>query len=339
MATIKEVAERAGVSPATVSRALTGSSAVGAEYRDRVVRAAEDLGYRPNRLASNLRRRQTQTIGVVVSDIENPHYTQMVRVVQDAAERRDLRVLLCNTDELATKQRSYLEVLAAERVGGVILVPSDPEGAEIDELLGMGIPVVAFDRVVANPLADAVIADNIEGTRLATEHLLRAGHRQIGFIGGLAGIQTGAERLAGYEAAMRAQGLEPRSSEGDFRITQAMDAADELLDSEKGITGLVVANNLMAIGALRALRARGVRVPGDVALVSIDDPFWAELVEPPLTTLAQPVHRMAESAANLLFERMAGTRTIARCIVFGFELRVRQSCGVAALARPGRAGP
>ncbi|MEW6637580.1 MAG: LacI family DNA-binding transcriptional regulator, partial [Actinomycetota bacterium] len=150
---MKDVADRAGVSPATVSRVLNGAATVRPEYRERVLAAIEELGYRPNRLASNLRRRKAETIGVVVSDIENPHFTQMVRAVEDAAYRRGYRVLLCNTDEEPEKQRSYLEVLADERVLGVILSPSDPRGAEISRLLDLGIPVVTFDRTVEDPRA------------------------------------------------------------------------------------------------------------------------------------------------------------------------------------------
>ena len=188
MTTIKTVAEQAGVSPATVSRVLSGAGHVRPEYRERVLRTVADLDYRPNRLASNLRRRTTETLGVVVSDIENPHFTQMVRAVEDAAYGRGFRVLLCNTDETAEKQRAYLGVLAAERVVGVILAPSDPAGEEIGRLIDLGIPVVAFDRMVDDPRADAVIVDNAEGARRATEHLIRAGHERIGFVSGPAAI-------------------------------------------------------------------------------------------------------------------------------------------------------
>ena len=328
MATIKQVAEQAGVSPATVSRVLTGTPGVGADARARVLRVVADLDYRPNRLASNLRRRTTETLGVVVSDIENPHFTQMVRAVEDAAYGRGFRVLLCNTDETAEKQRAYLEVLAAERVLGVILAPSDPAGEEIGRLLDLGIPVVAFDRVVDDPRADAVIVDNAEGARRATEHLTRAGHERIGFVGGWPDIQTGAERSAGYAAAMRAAALTPRAADGEFRLDRGRLATEELLADCAGLTGLVVANNLMTVGALQAIRGRGLRVPDDLALVALDDPFWAELIEPPLTALAQPVRRMAEAAVRLLFERIEGQRSHARCLVFDFELRVRRSCGV-----------
>lgn len=322
-----EVAERAGVSPATVSRVLNGARSVRPEYRERVLAAVAELDYRPNRLASNLRRRKAGMIGVLVSDIENPHFTRMVRAVEDAAYRRGYRVLLCNTDETPEKQRSYLEVLAAERVLGVLISPSDPYGEEIGALLDLGIPVVAFDRTVADVRADAVVADNVGGARVATEHLIRAGHERIGFVGGSVRIETGAGRLAGYESAMREAGLESHPANGGFRINSGREAVGRLL-AESPLTALVMGNNLTTIGALEALRERGLRVPDDVALVAVDDPFWAGLVEPPLTTLSQPVREMADRSVDLLFERIEGRREEPRRVVFGFELVVRGSCGV-----------
>ena len=338
MTNIKTVADKAGVSPATVSRVLSGAARVQPEYRERVLQAVAELGYRPNRLASNLRRRKAEMIGVVVSDIENPHFTQMVRAVEDVAYQRGFRMLLCNTDETAAKQRSYLEVLAAERVVGIILAPSDPAGDEIGKALDLGIPLVAFDRMVDDQRADAVVIDNAEGARRATEHLIRAGHERIGFVGGPSAILTGAERSAGYEAAMRAAGLPPCLASGDFRIDRGRLATEQLLDGGHDLTALVVANNLMTIGALHALRARGIQMPEDLALVALDDPFWAEFVEPPLTVLAQPVKRMADGAVRLLFERIEGTRTQPRSMVFDFELRVRRSCGVGGTEGDGRHG-
>lgn len=327
---MSEVAERAGVSTATVSRVLASSPVVRPEYRERVLRTVEQLGYRPNRLASNLRRQRAEMIGIVVSDVENPHFTQMVRKVEDAAYRRGWRVLLCNTDEDGGKQRSYLEVLAAERVSGVILSTTNPAGPEIAELSDSGVPLVAFDRTVDDARADAVVSDNVGGTRLATEHLLDAGHARVGFVGGPIETETGADRLRGYESAMEEAGAEPRWADGHYRIDGGSRAAEELLRHDPP-TALVVANNLMTIGVLRALRSRGLRVPQDVALVAIDDPFWAELMDPPLTTLAQPVRRMADSAVEFLFERIRSRRNEARKIVFNFDLRVRGSCGTAGI--------
>ena len=324
---IREVAARAGVSPATVSRILNGSPTVAEEYRRKVAEAVAELGYRPNRIARNLRRQSAEMIGVVISDVENPHFAEMVRAVEDEAYAKGYRLLLCNTDETAEKQGSYLEILAAERVLGVIISPTDPAGPEIAELLDLGTPVVAFDRMVDDDRADSVIADNVDGTRQATRHLIAAGHTEIGFIGGGLGIETGTERLEGYQAAMRDAGLQPLVVSGGFRIEGGHAAAIEVLGRTPPPTALVVANNLMTAGALRAIRGLGVRVPDDVALVAIDDPFWAELVDPPLTTLAQPVRRMANAAMSLLLQRIEGHRERPMKMVFDFELRVRASCG------------
>jgi DNA-binding LacI/PurR family transcriptional regulator len=321
---IKDVAQRAGVSPATVSRVINDSAAVGDPKRELVLAAIEELGYRPNRLASNFRRRQTKMIGVVVSDIENPHFTEMVRAVEDAANLRGHRVLLCNTDEDTAKQRDYLGVLAAERVAGVILSPSDGRAAEIAELLDHGISLVAFDRRVADRRADAVVVHNTAGARAGTEHLLAGRHERVGFVGGPVGVQTADERRAGYEQAMAAVGLAPRIADGRFRTEAGRAAAGELIDG--GASALLVGNNLMTIGALRAVKERGLRIPDDVALVSIDDPPWAELTDPPLTTLAQPVRQMAEAAVGLLLERIDDGRTRRKQCVFELVLRHRGSC-------------
>lgn len=327
MATIKDVAERAGVSPATVSRVLTGNGSVSRPYRERVMHVVAELDYRPNLIASNLRRQKTHKIGVVVPDIENPTFSQAIRVIEEVAYRQGFRVLLCNSEDQPEKQRAYLETLADERVEGIILVPYLSDDAEIGDVIDRGIPLVAFDRPVDDPRADAVIADDLEVGRRATEILIDAGHRRIGFVSGIRAIKPGGDRLAGYEAAMRAHDLEPLVASGEFHVAEARAATKELLDTAGGITGLVIANNLMTIGGWQAIRARGVRVPEELAVVAIGDPWWTELLEPPLTAFAQPVRRMAETAVGLLFERIAGTRTHAKCVVYGFDLRFRRSCG------------
>ena len=324
---MRDVAMRAQVSAATVSRVLNGSDTVGAAARERVRVAVAELGYRPNRLARNLRRQTAEMIGVVVSDIENPHFTEMVRAVEDAAFGRGYRMLLCNTDEQAGKQAAYLDMLAGERVSGVILSPTEPAGAEIGTLLDLGIPVVAFDRHVADARADSVVSDGRGATRTATEHLIAAGQRRIAFIGGRPGLETAEERRAGYESAMRDAGLEPREADGDFRIDGAERATSELLAEDGDVTALVVGNNLMAIGALRALAAHRRRVPEDVAVVALDDPFWAGLVQPPLTVLAQPVRKMTDAAMRMLLDRIGGNAEPPQHQRFPFELEVRGSCG------------
>jgi DNA-binding LacI/PurR family transcriptional regulator len=322
-----DVARRASVSPATVSRVLNGGGSVGAAYRRRVLEAVEELSYRPNRLAQNLRRQRTATIGVVVSDIENPHFSEMVRAVEDRAYRQGYRVLVCNTDESPEKQRAYLQTLVEERVVGVVLTTSDPVGREISELLDRGIPLVAFDREVADARADAVIAENVGAARSAVELLVGGGHRRIAFVSGRKDVETGAERLDGYQLAMRAHGLEPEVVEGRFRTDTARAAVAQLMAETDRPTALIVGNNLMTLGALAAVQDAGITVPHHLALVAFDDPSWAALVDPPLTTLAQPVRRMATEAMELLLERISGARTEPRRTVHPFVLRKRTSCG------------
>jgi LacI family transcriptional regulator len=326
---MSDVARHASVSQATVSRVLNGDESVGSTYRRRVQRSVEELGYRPNRLAQSLRRQRTAAIGVVVSDIENPHFSEMVRAVEDQAYRRGYRVLVCNTDESPAKQASYLEELAEERVVGVVISPSDPNGAEISTLLDADTPVVAFDRRVADPRADAVTVDNLAGARIAVELLASHGHTRITFVSGLRDVESGAERLDGFELSMRAQGLVPHSVQGDFRIDAAHRAVAATLASPERPSALIVANNLMTVGALRAVREAGLRIPEDVALVAFDDPVWAGFIDPPLTTLAQPVRRMATEAMELLLERVTKARHEPRRTLHAVELRVRRSCGTA----------
>ena len=318
---IANVATRARVSPATVSRVLNGDPRVGETYRQRVEQAVRDLDYRPNRVAQSMRKQRSQVIGVVISDIENPHFSEMVRALEDTAYGAGFPVIVCNTDESSEKQRDYLRVLIAERVLGVVIAPSDPEGAEIAELLDDGIPVVAFDREVADPRADAVVADNVAAARMATNLLVEAGHREIAFVGGRPAVETGSERLLGYELAMRAAGLPPRSVDGAFRLETAGAVVRELLTGPSVPTAFVIANNLMTLGALGAMQDAGARA----AVVAFDDPPWAPFISPPLTTLAQPVRRMAEDAMELLLQRVSGERTEPRRIIHRFEPRLRGS--------------
>ncbi|WP_259313750.1 LacI family DNA-binding transcriptional regulator [Capillimicrobium parvum] len=331
------MARLAGVSPATVSRVLNGVPNVREEYRERVMAAVAEVDYRPNRLAQNLRRQKAEVIGVVVSDIENPHFSEAVRAIEDASFRAGYRVMLCNTDETAEKQRAYLQMLADERVLGAIVSPADREGAGIGELLDLGIPIVCFDRTIDDPRVDAVTGDNVEGVRRATEHLLWLGHERIAYLGGRRDVETGAERLEGYLRTMRDAGHVPFAMDGGFRADTASEVTVKLLRQPKRASALLVANNLMTLGALRAVRAAGLRVPEDIALVGVDDPPWASLVDPPLTTVAQPVREMAQTAMSLLLERIRGTRTEVRRVVMPLELRVRDSCGMSLKSDEGTA--
>lgn len=324
---LRDVAARAGVSAATVSRTLNGDSRVDPALQDRVRVAVEELGYRRNMLARNLRRRRLDAVGVIVSDIENPHFSEIVKVIEDEGFRAGYRVVVCGTNESSGKQSAYLRMLADERVAGVIISPSDPNGTEIADLLDAGIPVVAVDREVGDARADAVIADNVRGLVDATELLIRGGHERIAFIGGRRGVETSTERLAGYQQAMRRAGLKSRTVVGEYRIDGGEAAMRRLLESPEPPTAVVVANNLMTLGALRAARDLGVEIPRDLALVGVDDPYWAAVVNPPITSLSQPVTAMAKAAISLLLARLSGDDSPPARSVHSMRLVVRASSG------------
>lgn len=322
------MAELASVSVATVSRVLNGEPNVDAELRERVRAAVAQLGYRPNRLARNLRRQQMEAIGIVVPDIENPHFAETVRVIENTVLPLGYRVLVCNTDEKADRQAASLHMLADERVSGIVLSASDPAGS-LGQLRDLGIPVVAIDRALKDAAIDTVVADNIPAVSDATQRLITAGHRRIAFVGGRTEVETGSERQEGYLAAMSSSGLLPVMADGGFRRDAAQAAVTALLRSENPVTALIGANNLMTLGALTAIRQCGLQVPSDIAVISVDNPPWAELLAPPLTVLAQPIRAMATRAVDLLIRRVRGERFPVVRDVYPLDLIVRRSCGTA----------
>jgi DNA-binding LacI/PurR family transcriptional regulator len=326
--TIKDVADLASVSVATVSRALNGERNVDPELRERVRAAAAHLGYRPNRLARNLRRQQMEAIGIVVPDIENSHFAEMVRVIESTVLPRGYRVLVCNTDEDGDRQAASLRMLVDERVSGIVLSASDPAG-DLSQLHDLDIPVVAIDRALSDADIDTVVTDNFPAISAVTQRLIKAGHRRIAYLGGRTEVETGGERQRGYLAAMDAAGLRPLLVDGVFRRDAAYDAVMTLLSGEDPASALIVANNLMTLGALAAIRTCGARVPDDIAVISVDNAPWTELLTPPLTVLAQPIKAMAAQAGDLLIRRILGEQFPAARHVYPLELIVRGSCGTA----------
>jgi LacI family transcriptional regulator len=323
---IKDVAERASVSVATVSRVLNADPKVDPEYRERVRIAVAELGYRPNRLARNLRRQQMEALGIVVPDIENPHFAEVVRIIEGVALKLGYRVLVCNTDEDAERQAACLRMLADERVSGIVLSPSDPDGS-IDQLRDLGIPVVTIDRALTHAETDLIVADNVPAVRTATNRLIGAGHRRIAFVGGRSDVETGSERQEGYVAAIEAAGLSRILASGGFRRDAAREAVTGLLRAPDPPTALIVANNLMTLGAMQAVRNCGLRVPDDIAIIAVDNPDWAELLDPPLTVLAQPIRAMATQAAELLIRRISGEDFAIVRETYPLDLIIRRSCG------------
>ena len=325
--TIRDVAARAHVSPATVSRVLNGRTDVAVELRDRVLAAVSDLGYRPNGAARSLRTRATTVLGVVISDITNPFFTAMVRGVEDTAQEAGYSVVLANTDEDPAKERRYFEVAAAEQMAGVVLSPASTSHSRIDVLTERGIPTVTIDRRLRGVQVDSVTVNNFRAAAEATAHLIEQGCRRIGVVAGPATTTTGARRLAGYRAALRDAGM-PADPDlvvnADFRIDGGRAATEGLL-RRNGIDGLFVSNNLMTIGALEALGSVGRSVPDDLAVVGFDDIAWATALRPPLTVVTQPTYEIGRRAAELLLARVRGDDSPPQHLVLPATLVVRES--------------
>lgn len=340
MPTIRDVARAAGVSPATVSRALNGSGYVSPETRQRVLDAAARLGFTPSYIARSLVRKATRTLGLLVPDITNPYFPAIARGVEDAAARAGYSVVLCNTDGDPDHEEDYIQFLRERQVDGLVLIASSPRAGEL-VARGDAPPVVFVDRVPPGARADVVVVDNRRGMLEATRHLLALGHRRIGFVAGRVGSGTAEERLAGYLAALGEAGIAPDSryiAPGDFTFQGGYQAARGLLSLPDRPTAVVAANDLMAVGVCRAALEAGLRIPRDLAVVGYDDIPMAELIHPPLTTVAQPTYQMGELAARLLMERLEGRAgPEPRRVVLEARLVVRESCG-AALAAGGRGG-
>ena len=306
MATINDVAARAGVSTATVSRALNGKSTVDPELAARVLAAAEALGYQPNGPARNLRRQAADVLALIISDVENPFFTAIARGVEDVAARAGYSVVLCNADENADKERRYIDVAIQERVAGVIVSPTST-ATNVDLLIARGTPVVAVDRPLPERTSDMVLVDTRLAAREATEHLITMGYQRIACVTGPSGVRTADDRLAGYRDALRTAGLRgsPRLvRRTEFKADGAHRAATDLLDQPEPPDAFLIANSAMAIGVLAALREHDRRPGRDIGVVAFDDVPWAELIDPPLSVVAQPAYEIGTVAAQLLFARI-----------------------------------
>lgn len=319
---IKDVAKAAGVSAATVSRVLSNGP-VSADLREKVEKAVRATGYRPNLSARRLRSQHSRTIGLIVSDIRNPFFTALSRAVEDAAYQAEMRVILCNTDENPAREAMYLRLMQEERITGLIYAPTRA-GSERLPGMAFDFPVVLVDRAGPPGTHDSVVIDNQEASRQLIEHLVAEGR---GHIGGLFGntSSTAIERHRGYVAAMTARGLTP---EARFVAPNAEAGAVEMarwLAQPNPPNAFVTSNGLLLLGAVKAVRALGLDIPGDVALAGFDNDTWTELVGPGLTVVEQPVAEIGRTAMALLFERLELPEMAPRKVMLSGRLVVRGS--------------
>ena len=323
MVKIMDVAKQAGVSTASVSRVISGLPGVSEETRARVNAAVKSLGYRPDLAARRLRSGRTDTLGLIVSDIRNPFFTEISRAVEDVAYQNRMRVLLCNADENPEKEAFYLEMMRDENVSGVILSPTL---SLLEKLRPQDypFPIVLVDRYQRDVDADAVVLDNFDAAYRLTEHLIMQGYRRIVFLYGSVG-STGPQRHQGYLAAMSVAGLAPEAEPLAPRSERAREVAERLLRRNPLPDALVASSGLVLQGIAEAIKAAGVKVPSDTAVAGFDDLPWTSLVTPDITVIRQPTNEIGQTALRLLLERVALPERAVRRVVLRGELLVRGS--------------
>lgn len=328
MANIREVAAKAGVSVTTVSHVVNQTRFVAPDTEMRVRQAMQALNYRPNSLARSLRCGETKTIGLILPDSANPFFAESARLLEEAAFHQSYSLILCNSNGDLEKERRYTDVLLNKQVDGIIFMAAGDDTQSLQELVERQFPVVIVDRILDQMEVDAVITDNHLSGYLATKYLIQNGHNCIGIIRGPSNVTPSAQRVTGYRQALTEANLLIDSNLeaiGDFHSESGYKAASTFLQLNPRPTAIFACNDLMAIGALRAIRETGFSVPEDISLIGYDDIEMAAYIQPALTTIAQPVKQIADTAIRLLLERIEQPKIPPRRIILPNQLVVRQS--------------
>lgn len=326
-ATIVDVAHRAGVSIATVSRVIHDSPLVNTATRQRVEHAVSELNYAPNVVARGLVTRRTQAIGLVITSMADPFFPPIVQGVEETALDHGYSVLLCTSNNNPVRELSVVRLLRERRVDAIIIAASRVGGLYLSHLQEIKAPLVLINNEQSGTYAYSVGTDDVAGGRLATEHLIALGHRTIGYVHGpLAKVST-QDRRRGYELALRAHGLAPDTGltvVGDGQAEGGRLAMEDLLRRSPRPTAVVCFNDLTALGVLYAIRNAGLSVPQDISVIGYDDIALAAYAEPPLTTIAQQSHEMGGLAMRLVLDLLAGKQVTS--VTLPAQLIERQSC-------------
>jgi len=322
MSTIVEVARRAKVSTATVSNVIRQTRVVSAELTERVNAAIIELNYSPNEIARSLKVQQTRMLALMLPDITNPFFPEMIRGAEDAAFARGYFLLTANTDEQPARERRIMAALRSYRVDGILLAPtqtsSDHDTSHIASIVRANIKVVCLDRAVPDVPTDAVLLDNEGGARECVSHLIQQGHRRIAIITGGLHLQTGYERLQGYKRAMQDAGIALDKSlivEGDFRFQSGRLLGKQLLKQRKCPTAIFVCNGLMALGVLQVLDELKICIPRDLALATFDEICQEDGFRHQVTAVLQPSYEMGFRAVGMLMDRIEGRLGKAFCTI------------------------
>ncbi|WP_253776502.1 LacI family DNA-binding transcriptional regulator [Goodfellowiella coeruleoviolacea] len=328
---MRDVAELAGVSITTVSHVVNGTRAVAEATKQRVLDAVEATGYTGNAIARSLATGGTRSLGVAISLVVNPYFAELIQVIEGEAARAGFTLLLVDTHDTPDTTRAAVHMLRSRRVDGLLLTPSPgPLSTALPDLHQLKTPIVLVDRLSGEGVVDQVGPENVGATAALVGHVAARGHRRIALISGAAGLATTAERTQGYRLGLRRAGLAFAPELvvcGESSAEPARAALHRLLDLDQPPTAVVSGNNRMTVGVLRAAGDRGLRIGRDLAVVGYDDVEWAELVDPPLTTIAQPITDIGRTAVRLLLDRITHPDRPARTVRLPGRLVHRRSCG------------
>jgi len=330
--TIKDVAIRAGVSVATVSHVVNQSRFVTEETQKKVKKAVKELNYHPNILAKNLRSKKSNVVGVVICDLENPFFLEVLRGIETSLAEKDYDMLVTNTNYHILKEKKAVEMLYGKQVDGVILVPGSNKGEHVDFLLDLGVPVVVLDKEIEirKQEVDFVLIDNRKGSNEMIRHLVNLGHERIGIIAGPQDTSTGKERLEGCLQAFEELSYPIREEYikiGDFKKLSGEKLTLELLSLKPPPSVIYACNNPMGLGSFEVLKKEGIDIPAEVGLVLFDDLPWFPYINPPLTTVSQPPFVMGKIGGDLLLERLIKRRKKPKKVILEVEIKIRFSGG------------
>lgn len=325
--TIQDVARLAKVAPATVSNVLNGSRPVAEVRKERVLAAVKALGYRPNALAASLRRKETRTIGIVVPDLTNPFFGALVHRIEELAAESDYQILLVSSNEDPKQEAARIRTLLDRRIDGLIVAPARDEVEAVSHPIGALPPTVLVDRGFGLPGFDTIGADNVEAAYRGCKHLLELGHRDIALIAMDPKLANFADRIAGYRKALAEAGVGRRARvvTGGLDVESCRTAIERELRRPQRPTAIFAASYVATLGAIKAIRAVGLDLPGDVSLLGIDDADWMEALHPYISAVAQPVEQMAAEAWRLLNQRLGGGTAKSARIRLPCTLHVRES--------------
>lgn len=327
--TIKDIAKRANVSTATVSRVINNKSeGISPQTREQILAIIKEMNYQPNALARGLITRKTSTIGLILPDITNPFFPELVRGVEDSANKAGYSVFLCNSDDNVKKEKKYIQLMKEKKVDGIIFSSSATYSEEhYDDLIRSDIPVVLIDRGTENTSYSGVFLKNFEGAYLATKHLTDLNHKRIGCIAGPEAIWNSSVRLEGYKQAIRDAGIpvdENLIAIGDYRMEGGFATAKRLLEEQR-VSAIFACNDLMACGVYEAAQLLDLRIPVDLSVVGFDDIMLIKTLTPKLTTIRQSTYMMGKEAAKLLIQQVTKKGTKPKSVYVEPELIIRES--------------